>query len=187
MVLAHAWRPIAVEEMIRLKSKRPRYMRLAPLACIAALCGGAAGATALAQAAQPASKSPTNTSDQRSGTGGSQLDPCTVLTLSEVQTMIGGTITSPVEAPQGPTCIYKSTGAKAWITLSVERRTDYAKVAGWMKHGQKLTVGTHSGDCGQLGNDNLFLPLGNGRVVHVTAPCAIAKEIAATVVSRLGG
>lgn len=172
--------------MIRLKYIRHKYMRLAPLACIVAVCSGAAGATTLARAAKPAAKAPGATSATTSSAG-SQLNPCTLLTVSQAEAITGRTIATPVEAPQGPTCIYKLTGSKSWITLSLETRKDFAKLRGLMRNGQSVNEGSDSGACGQLGSDNLFLPLTGGGVLHVTASCAIAKQIAAAAVHRLGG
>jgi hypothetical protein len=170
-----------------LKYTRHKYMRLAPLACIVALCSGAAGATTLARAAKPAAKAPGATSATTTSSAGSHLDPCTLLTVSQAEAITGRTIATPVEAPQGPTCIYKLTGSKSWITLSIETRKDFAKLRGLMRNGQTVNEGSDSGACGQLGSDNLFLSLTGGRVLHVTASCAIAKQIAAAAVRRLGG
>lgn len=169
-----------------MKSRRKKYIRLAPLASIVALCSAAAGATTLAQAAG-STKAPGASSAVTTSAASSQLDPCTLVTVSEAESITGGTIANPVEAPQGPTCIYKLSGSKSWITLSVESRTDIAKLTGLMKNAQKFSVGTDSGTCGQLDTDNLFLSLTGGRVLHVTAPCAIAEKIATTAVGRLGG
>jgi hypothetical protein len=170
-----------------MRFKRYKYIRLAPLACTVALCAAAAGATTLAQAAGSAAKAPGAISTAITHAAGSQVDPCTLVTVSEAEAMTGAKIATPVEAPQGPTCIYKLSGSKSWITLGVEKRKDFAKLKGWMRKSETVNVGIDSGACGQLDTDNLFLPLTGGRVLHVTAPCAIAKQIAATAVGRLGG
>lgn len=159
------------------------------MASIAVLCAGAAGVSALAQTAKTAPQAPavTSVSGQPTGGGGPQLDPCTLVTLSEAEGITGGSIANPVEAPLGPTCIYKPNGSKPWITISVETRGDFAGVTHLMRNGAPYTAGSHSAVCGQLGDEMVFLSLGGGRVLHVTAPCAIAKQFAIKALSRLGG
>jgi hypothetical protein len=134
---------------------------------------------------EAARQTPVITGGEPSGAGGPQLNPCTLVTLSEAGGM-AGSIAGLVEAPQGPTCIYKRGNSNSWITLTVER-TNFSEIEHNMTNGQPFSMGSHSAVCGQLGAEALFLSLGGGRVLNVAAPCTIAKQFASMALSRLGG
>jgi hypothetical protein len=180
--------------MIRLDWRKFRHRRIRTVASITVLCvGGSVLAegvgfssaqqtvhTATAAATIPSSGEPT-------GTGAPPLNPCTLVTASEAQAITGGPIAGLVQAPQGPTCIYKLGGAKRSITLSVEA-ANFSAVTKSITNGAPFIMGKqHSGVCGQLGAQMVFLSLASGQVLNVTAPCPIAKLIAAKALSRLGG
>jgi hypothetical protein len=106
------------------------------------------------------------------------------VSLSEAQAITGGAITGRIDAPLGPTCIYKVGGSKGDITLAVESMS-YATVTQQMTHKNSLLVQGRHAYCGRLGAQMLFVPLTGGRVLNVTAPCAIAQRFARTALSRL--
>lgn len=136
------------------------------------------------QTVQRARQTPGTSHDEHSGTAGQQLNPCTLVSLSEAQTITGGTITGRIDAPLGPTCIYKTGGSKADITLAVESMS-FARVAHQMRQQSPVLVRGHRAYCGKLGTEMLFAPLSGGRVLSVTAPCAIARRFATTALGRL--
>jgi hypothetical protein len=171
-----------------LSQRRFRHRRIATLASIAGL---AVGATALTQAnGQPVQRASQaaaiTTVGEPTDRGAPQLNPCTLVTASEAQGATGAPMTGLVEAPLGPTCIYKRGDSKRAITLAVELM-DYSAVARNLTNSAPITVGTHPARCGGLGAEKLFLSLSGGRVLNVTAPCPIAKLFAIKAVSRLGG
>lgn len=137
------------------------------------------------QTFQTARQTPAITGGEPTGGGGPQLNPCTLVTLSEAGGM-AGPIAGLVEAPKGPTCIYKRGNSKSEITLTVEHGS-FSGVTNQMTNGQPFTMGTHSAVCGQMGPQMLFLSLAGGQVLQVTAPCPIAKQFAGKALSRLGG
>ena len=49
-----------------------------------------------------------------------QSDPCKLLSRAEAQAVLGRPINTPVEAPLGPTCVYRPIGAKSFVTLTIE-------------------------------------------------------------------
>jgi hypothetical protein len=103
---------------------------------------------------------------------------------SEAQAIIGGPIATPQEAPLGPTCIYQPLGAKSFVTLTVES-IDFAKVRSQLRNRRRVTVGHRTAYCGDYGKPMTFVPLANGRVLNVTAPCAVGTRFAAKALSRL--
>jgi hypothetical protein len=46
-------------------------------------------------------------------------------------------------------------------------------------------VGARKAYCGSLGSQMLYVPLTGGRVLHVTASCAVAQRFAALALSHL--
>ena len=149
-----------------------------------ALIGAKSSGPTEAQRVQRARSTPATTSDEHSSTGGSQLNPCTLVSASEAQAITGGPVVGPVEAPLGPTCIYRPNGSKAQITLAVESMS-FSKVTHQMTKPNRVTVRGHLAYCGRLGAPMLFIPLSGGRVLNVTAPCGMAQRFAATALGRL--
>lgn len=112
-------------------------------------------------------------------------NPCRLVSLGEARSITGGAIATSTEAPLGPTCVYKLTGSKSDITLDVESTTSVSQATGHMAKRQRVTIRGHQGYCGTLGTSMLYLPFGNGQLLHVTAPCGVAHRFAALALGRL--
>jgi hypothetical protein len=123
--------------------------------------------------------------DDTSGTGYGQLNPCSLVTLPQAQTFAGGAISDRFEAPQGPTCIYKPADAKTEITLAVETIAA-AQVTNHLGQRQRVSVAGRTAYCGKLGGQLLVVPLADGKVLSVTAPCGVARQFAQAALGRLG-
>ena len=54
-----------------------------------------------------------------------------------------------------------------------------------MRKVQRLTIGGHQAYCGTLGRPMLYLTLSSGKVLNVTAPCAVAQALAAKALPRI--
>jgi hypothetical protein len=111
-------------------------------------------------------------------------DPCTLVSRAEAQTIVGAPIDKPLEAPLGPTCIYRPASAKNLITLTVESM-DVAKITAHIRNRRHLDVSGHAAYCGNYGQPTTFVQLASGRVLTVTAPCAIGVRFAAKALPRL--
>jgi hypothetical protein len=116
--------------------------------------------------------------------GAGQPNPCSLVSVAEAKTITGKEITRSLEAPLGPTCVYKLAGSKADITLDVES-ANLTQVTRHMAGRQQLTVHGHKAYCGKLGSEMLFVPLSGGRFLHVNAPCPAAQRLAALALTRL--
>jgi hypothetical protein len=127
---------------------------------------------------------PATSKDDLSKPSPTAFNPCRLVTLSEAQSITGGGITSRIEAPLGPTCIYARSGAKSEITVSIESLS-MAQINRNMRQTQSLNVGTHKAYCGRLGSQTLYLPLASGKLLHITAPCSIAQQFAAHALTRI--
>ena len=92
-----------------------------------------------------------------------------------------------MEAPQGPTCIYRDRSGKAFVTLAVQQGEFSSRAAR-----RRPPASGHGGRpvpayCGVHGAPMLYVPLGQGRMLSVTAQCELAKSFARSAVQRLDG
>lgn len=133
---------------------------------------------------QHAKPTPATSSDDENTQPTNQPNPCALVTLREARLISNGAITAQVEAPLGPTCIYRGTRPKADVTLVVET-TRLAQIARRLPRKAEITVGGRRGYCGRLGTEALYLPLAGGRLLAVTAPCPVARRFAAFALNRI--
>jgi hypothetical protein len=133
---------------------------------------------------QKAHPTPATSKDDLSKLAATQFNPCKLVTVSEAQSITGGAVTSKIEAPLGPTCIYKGSATKSEITVTIESQS-LSQVTHRMGSAQQLSVGTRRGYCGRLGSEMLYLPLASGKLLHITAPCSIAQQFAARALTRV--
>jgi hypothetical protein len=124
--------------------------------------------------------------DEVNASGAKTSNPCTLVSRSEAEAIVGKPVSQPVEAPQGPTCIYKPQDAKSFITVAVES-ANFSKVKPQAQlHGRiSVTVGGHIAYCGTIGNQMLIVPLSSGKFLAVTAPCPVAASFATKALNRL--
>jgi hypothetical protein len=114
----------------------------------------------------------------------SRFTPCNLVTRAQATAILGGPVQAPLEAPQGPTCIYRSQSGKTFITLAVQS-LDIDRVKKQMRQRQAVDVANRTAYCGTYGQPMLYVALSQKRVLSVAAPCAVAKQFAARAVSRL--
>jgi hypothetical protein len=125
--------------------------------------------------------------DEVNASGAKTLNPCTLVSRSEAQAIVGKPVGKPVDAPQGPTCIYTpNRGRKSLITLAVEA-TDFSKVQpqSQLRDRMSVKVKGHTAYCGVAGGPTMIVPLTTGRFLVVTAPCPIAASFAAKALARI--
>jgi hypothetical protein len=106
------------------------------------------------------------------------------VTESQARGILGRPVQQPVEAPQGPTCIYRPQSGKRLIALAVQQ-LDFDKVKPLLRKSRAITVADHTGFCGTYGQAMLFVPLSHLRVLTVSAPCAVAKAFATQALPHL--
>ena len=112
------------------------------------------------------------------------LNPCTLVSGSEAQAIVGASLRASKEAPLGPTCVFNFKGSHPVITLAIESLS-FQKTIRHMKKSTRLAVEGLEADCGNLGEPMLFVSLSGGRVLNVTAPCPIARAFAVKALGRL--
>jgi hypothetical protein len=112
---------------------------------------------------------------------GRRFSPCSLVTQAQAGAILGGRVQLPSEAPQGPTCIYRTEKGNGFVTVAVQN-TEFAKAKRMLRAATKVDLGRQSGVCGKLGEPTLYAPLSQGRVLTVAAQCDVAKQFAAQAV-----
>ena len=117
---------------------------------------------------------------------GTAFTPCNLVTRAEAKAILGAPIQALLEAPQGPTCVYRSKTSKTFITLAVQP-LDFDRLRKQMRRPRPVDVAHRPAYCGVYGQPMLYVSLTRGRVLSVGAPCAVARRFAARGVRRLSG
>jgi hypothetical protein len=110
--------------------------------------------------------------------------PCTLVSREQASAILGERVAKPSEAVQGPTCIYR--GRKSFVTVAVQT-LDFDKIKPKLGLRQRIEVSNQVAYCGNYGQQMLYVPLSEGRVLSVAAPCPRAKRFAALAVQALNG
>jgi len=124
--------------------------------------------------------------DEVNASGAKKLNPCALVSRSEAAAIVKGAVAAPIDAPQGPTCIYRRKDGKGLITLAVQN-SNFSKVQPQLQLRDRVsvTVHGHTAYCGLAGGPTLIVPLANGRFLTVSAPCPIAAAFAARALARI--
>jgi hypothetical protein len=121
--------------------------------------------------------------DDNVTTGSGVLNPCTLVSMSEAEAITGGSVRSRVEAPLGPTCVYKL-NTRRYITMTIET-VNASRTTRQLRKPRSLTIAGHRAYCAKLGAEMLFVPLSNDQLLNITAPCQVAQRLAAKALDRL--
>jgi hypothetical protein len=113
-----------------------------------------------------------------------RFSPCNLVSRAQAQAVIGKPIDEPIEAPQGPTCIYSAEGAKSFVTVAVQPMP-IELIKKQLRDRRQVDVSQRTAYCGTHGQEVLYLPLGRGRVLSITAPCKVAEKLATAALPRL--
>jgi len=103
---------------------------------------------------------------------------------AEAQAILGTNITDPIEAPQGPTCIYKTPDSATFLTLGIET-ANFNQMKAQIIALNPVTGLSRPAYCGSYGSAMLFVPLSATSLFYVKAPCTIATQFAAKALPRL--
>jgi len=114
----------------------------------------------------------------------SRFTPCNLVTRAQAQGIMGVPIRPLLEAPQGPTCIYRAQKGKDLVTVAVQQ-IDLKQVKGRLRQPTRLKIAKRTAICGQYGQPMLYARLASGRVLAVAASCPVAKRFASRALTRL--
>jgi hypothetical protein len=159
-----------------------------PLVAEQTRLGGAAAAdgrsnegAASAQAAKPGYDTLVKKQSRHPRT---RFTPCNLVTAAQATAIVGAPILEPIEAPQGPTCIYRTRNGKSFVSIAVQAN-DFTKLKPHLKLRQRIDVSNRTAYCGTYGQPMLYVPLSGGRVLSVAAHCSIAKKFAIRAMRQL--
>jgi hypothetical protein len=113
----------------------------------------------------------------------SRFTPCSLVTAQQA-TAIVGPIKELVEAPQGPSCVYQARDGSQFVTVSVQD-VDFATLKPQLHGPKRVKVADETAYCGTYGQPTMYVPLAEGRVLSIAAPCNVAKKFAAKAIPRL--
>jgi hypothetical protein len=113
-----------------------------------------------------------------------RFTPCNLVTGKEAQGIVGKAMQTPIEAPQGPTCIYRPRTGKELIALAIQDAS-FAKIKRQIDDLRQVDVSDRTAYCGTYGQPVLYVPLGAGRLLSVNAECDIARGFAVKALSHL--
>jgi hypothetical protein len=113
-----------------------------------------------------------------------RFSPCNLVTEREAQAIVGAPVQDPIEAAQGPTCIYRSKDGKSFVTLAVQS-LDVDALKPRLRLRRRVDVAGRTAYCGTYGQPVLYVELSHRRVLSVTGQCTIATRFARTAVRQL--
>lgn len=119
--------------------------------------------------------------DEISPSGAKPIKPCRLVTKSEASGILGGGV-SVSERPQGPTCVYTSSGRE--ITLAVAE-TPLRALREGARHVSKVTIAGHTGYCLRYQATSIVVAVPAHRVLQINGPCAAGARFAAFALPRL--
>jgi hypothetical protein len=111
----------------------------------------------------------------------SRFTPCNLVSPRQARAILGAEIQAPLEAPQGPTCIYRTKSGSSFVTVAVQS----VKLDRAMKHlrdRRMVSVSERPAYCGVYGQPMLYAELPGGRVLTIGARCTVARKFAAQAV-----
>jgi hypothetical protein len=117
-------------------------------------------------------------------TGAGPINPCRLVSRSDVASILGGRVAAPQLAPLGPTCIYTSRTPRRYVTLAVAPM----RLPALSRRVVNVALrGGHHAVCVSADTQRLLVALTTGRVLSVGAPCPIAAKLALKALPRLPG
>jgi hypothetical protein len=122
--------------------------------------------------------------DQQSSKPRSRFSPCNLVTPEQARSFLREAVRVPVEAPQGPTCLYRTKGGDRMVTLAVQA-VPFDRMVRQVRDRQRLRISRRAAVCGTFGQSVVFVELPRRRVLSVAAPCAIGLRFAAAALRRL--
>jgi hypothetical protein len=122
--------------------------------------------------------------EQQSSRPDSRFSPCNLVTPAQARSIVGGPVHAPLEAPQGPTCIYRSRAGDSFVTLAMQN-ADFDRLMREMQDRRRIDIGERIAYCGTHGQPVLYLRVSGDRVLTIAGPCTVARRFAARAVERL--
>lgn len=115
-----------------------------------------------------------------------RFTPCNLVSQAQARAIVGEPVQVPLEAPQGPTCLYRTQGGDRMVTLAVQSIA-FDKLRRQVRRPQRLNISDRPALCGKRGQSVLYVSLTGRRVLSIAAPCDVARRFASAALPRVGG
>ena len=126
----------------------------------------------------------TNQREPTSRSAGASSNPCRLVPRGKAEQIVGAKIQSVLEAPLGPSCIYRIAGRTQTITVTVQA-TPFATIKPKLVKPRHRTVAGRSAYCGVYGRATTYVPVAHGKLLTIAAPCPTGFRFAAVAVPKL--
>jgi hypothetical protein len=168
-------------------SRIASVLALSALVVPVAACGGGSGAPP-ASHGRLTPETASGRSNEAQGSGQIPLQrpgrPCRLVTRTEAAAIVGARLAKPIEAPQGPTCIYKAAHGRRMFSLAVQT-VPLSTLRRQLQKPSRTSVSKHPAYCVTVGQPTLYVPLSGDRVLSVQASCAVGKRFALAALRHL--
>jgi Protein of unknown function (DUF3558) len=114
----------------------------------------------------------------------SGFTPCNLVSPAQASAILGEAVRAPLEAPQGPTCIYRTRKGQGLVTVAVQS-LDLPQIKRQLRDRRRIAVSGRTAYCGNYGQPMLYAGLPGGRVLTIGARCGVAQRFASLAVRRL--
>jgi hypothetical protein len=135
----------------------------------------------------PNANAPMGVGASKAGTEPSGLpavaEPCRLVSESEAASILEENV-SVSEGLQGPSCIYASSDSAQQVAVVVENGP-LSDLRHRPDRASRVEVDGRTGWCLRHGSSSVQVPLGDGRVLDVSGPCAAATRFAALALDRV--
>jgi hypothetical protein len=113
-----------------------------------------------------------------------RFTPCGLVSAAQAREIVGAPVQQPFEAPQGPTCIYRSQSGRSFVTVAVQSAS-FARIKARMEQRRTVALSGHRAYCGSYGQPMLYVPLAGGKLLTIGARCGLASEFARRALPHL--
>jgi len=113
--------------------------------------------------------------------------PCKLVTAAEASALFGAQVADPIEAPLGPSCIFRSREREDFVSIALQQMEE-KHLEPLIRDRDKLDVDRLTGYCGPGEGSNLLVPLSSGRVLTIeggAGGCELAKAFAFQALGRI--
>jgi hypothetical protein len=122
--------------------------------------------------------------DRQTAKPAHRFSPCNLVSRPEAREIVGEPLHEPVEAAQGPTCIYRPRAGKQLITLAIQDMS-FKAIRRRIADLRQVAVADRTAYCGTYGQPVLYVPLNEDRLLSVNAECGVARDFAAKALRHL--
>ena len=113
-----------------------------------------------------------------------RFTPCNLVTRAQAASILGAAVQEPLEAKQGPTCLYRTKDGDDFVSVAVQSAR-FRELRSMLSQSLRVDAGGRTAYCGHAGQDMLYVRLSARRVLSIAGSCDVATKFAAKAVREL--